>query len=95
MQQLGDDAAAAQIYAQADARADEQRAMGNAGDWAGIASHGTGPWQQLASQLPPPSQPEAVPTVETGPLAAGQQIIDRSTATRDSIAALLNQVAAP
>lgn len=95
MQQLGDDAAAAQIYAQADARADEQRAMGNAGDWAGIASHGTGPWQQLASQLPPRSQPEAVPTVETGPLAAGQQIIDRSTATRESIAALLNQVAAP
>ena len=95
LQQLGDDAAAAQIYAQTGAPAAEQRSLCIAGDWAGIASRGTGAWQQLASQLNPAPQPEATPAVDTGLLAAGKQIIDRSAATGDAVAALLKQVAVP
>ncbi|MDO8983417.1 hypothetical protein [Cypionkella sp.] len=95
MQQLGDEAAAAQIYAQSGDSAAEQRALSIAENWADTGVRGADPWKHLANELSPAPSPDAGAAVDKGPLAVGKQLVERSATTRDAIDALLTQVAAP
>ncbi len=95
MQQLGDEAAAAQIYAQSGDTAAEQRALGIAENWVEIGTRGSDPWKHLASQLTLPATTKTGPANVEGPLTVGKRLIDRSAATRRDIDALLTQVASP
>lgn len=95
MQQLGDEAAAAQIYAQSGDSAAEQRSLGIAENWGEVGVRGADPWKQLASQLTPPLTTTAVSVPAEGPLAVGKRLVDRSAATRNAVEILLAQVAAP
>lgn len=88
MQQLGDEAAAAQIYAQAGDSASELRSLGIAGNWTEIGIRGADPWKLLASQL-------TAPIPAGGPLALGKRLVDDSAATRSAVDALMAQVVAP
>ena len=95
MQLLGDETAAAQIYAQAGDSEAEQRALSIAENWAEIRIRGTDPWKHLANALTLAPNSDAVAAVSAGPLAVGKQLVDRSAATRDAVDILLTQVAAP
>ena len=95
MQELGDEAAAAQIYAQSGDSAAEQRALSIAENWAETSIRGADPWKHLASALTAAPNPDAGAAVDKGPLAVGKQLVERSATTRDAIDALLTQVTAP
>ena len=95
MQQLGDEAAAAQIYAQSGDSAAEQRALSIAENWMDTGIRGADPWKHLASALTPAPNPDTGAAVDKGPLALGKQLVERSATTRDAIDALLTQVTAP
>ncbi len=95
MQQLGDETAAAQIYAQSGDAEAEQRALSIAENWAEIGIRGADPWKHLASELTPAPNPNADTALEEGPLAVGKQLVAHSAATRDAVDALLARVASP
>lgn len=95
MQQLGDETAAAQIYAQSGDSAAEQRALSIAENWAETSIRCADPWKHLASALTAAPNPDAGAAVDKGPLAVGKQLVERSATTRDAIDALLTQVTAP
>jgi len=92
---LGEDAAAAQLYAQSGDSAAEQRALGMAENWAEIAARGTDPWKQLASELSAEPKPDTPAIGGDGPLAVGKRLVDRSAATQRAVDALLTQIAMP
>ncbi|MDZ4311942.1 MAG: hypothetical protein U1A24_15460 [Cypionkella sp.] len=95
MQQLGDEAAAAHIYAQSGDTEAEQRSLGIAENWEEISIRGTDPWKHLASELTPAPNLDATSAVGTGPLAVAKRLVDRSAATRSAVDGLLAQIAAP
>ena len=95
MQLLGDEAAAAQIYAEAGDTVAEQRAFGIAENWAEIGIRGTDPWKQLANALTPAVNPDVDAALDAGPLAVGKRLVEHSGATRNAVDALLAQVVAP
>lgn len=93
MQQLGDLAAAARLYAKAGDSTGELSAVHRAQDWADLAQRGTEPWKSAAAALAAPkASAEAAPP---GPLAEGQQLVSTAAETRAAVEALLKAVAAP
>lgn len=95
LQMLGEDAAAAQIYAQSGDSAAEQRALGVAENWPELAARGTDPWKQLASDLSGDPKADPLSATDEGPLAVGKRLVDRSAATQQAVEALLTQIALP
>jgi len=99
MQQLGDLAAAARLYAKAGDSTGELSAVHRAQDWADLAQRGAEPWKSAAAALAAPkASAEAAPPgplAEPGPLAQGQQLVSTAAETRAAVEALLKAVAAP
>ncbi|MDB5659327.1 MAG: hypothetical protein JWS10_1942 [Cypionkella sp.] len=95
MLQLGENDAAAQIYAEAGAAPSELRALGKAENWAEIGKHGADPWKQVAAELAPlPSSNTETARVE-GPLAQGKRLVENSAATRSAVDKLIAKIAQP
>lgn len=96
LQLLGDDVAAAQVYAQAGDSTAEMRALNTARKWDEVSARGPDVWKKVADQVAPPiAEAQKVPTLPTGPLATGKALVENSVATRAAIDALLAQVAKP
>jgi hypothetical protein len=96
LQQLGDEAAAARVFATTGDSASELRSLGHAEAWDEISKRGDDPWKSVASVLE--NAPENLPSPEgalAGPLAKGKQLVDDSANTRAAVAALLATVAGP
>lgn len=93
MQQLGDLAAAARLYAKAGDFTGELTAIQRAQDWADLAQRGSNPWKSAAAALGAPT-PSPEPK-NVGPLAQGQQLVSTAAETRAAVEALLKTVAAP
>lgn len=93
MQQLGDEAAAARLYAKAGDSAAELNAVHRAQDWADLGQRGAEPWKSAAGAL---AAPKAPPVAKAkGPLAQGQDLVSTAAETRAAVETLLNSVAAP
>ncbi|GLS85198.1 hypothetical protein GCM10010873_01710 [Cypionkella aquatica] len=92
MQQIGDEAAAALIYAQAGDAIAESRALAKSENWQQVSLRGEEHWKQAASAL---IQPAASGAAGDGPLAEGKRLIDNSDATLGVVQSLLAQVEAP
>jgi len=96
LQQLGDEAAAARVFATMGDSASELRSLGHAEAWDEISKRGDDSWKSVASVLE--NAPENLPAAEgtlAGPLAKGKQLVDDSANTRAAVAALLATVAGP
>lgn len=94
MQQLGDEAAAARLYAKAGDSTAELNAVHRAQDWADLGQRGAEPWKSAAAALAGPKAPAPDGKAE-GPLAQGHELVAAAAETRAAVAALLNSVAAP
>ena len=93
MQRLGDEAAAARLYAKAGDSTAELNAVQRAQDWADLGQRGAEPWKSAAGAL---AAPKATPdTKPKGPLAQGQDLVSTAAETRAAVETLLNSVAAP
>jgi tetratricopeptide (TPR) repeat protein len=92
---LGENAAAAQVYAQAGEADAEMHALGLAEQWADISLRGVNGWKQVAEHAVTKVSLPADSIKGGGPLAVGKALIDDSMATRAAVGALLLKVAAP
>jgi hypothetical protein len=92
---LGENAAAAQIYAQAGDADAEMHALGLAEQWQDISGRGPDGWKQVADYVVAQASLPTDSIGAGGPLAAGKSLIDSSAATRAAVDVLLAKVAAP
>jgi tetratricopeptide (TPR) repeat protein len=92
---LGENAAAAQVYAQAGDADAEMRALGLAQHWQDLSARGPDGWKQVADHVVTPVSLRADSVAVGGPLAMGKALVDESAATRAAVDALLAKVAAP
>lgn len=88
--QLGDPAAAASVFAAAEAPQDELRAFASAHSWQEIAARGQEPWKSAAASLALPPSP-----AQEGAIARGQRMADASATTQQQIAGLLAAISGP
>lgn len=92
MQQIGDDAAAAKIFAKAGNTEAELAAVQHAQDWALLAQRGGEPWKSAAAATAATAEAAAG---ATGPLEQGKLLVTASAETRAAVDALLGAVAKP
>lgn len=92
---LGENAAAAQVYAQAGNAEAEMHALGRAENWQDLSARGPDAWKQVAEQVVTSVSLPADSVAFEGPLAKGKALVDSSAATRVAVDALLAKVAAP
>lgn len=99
LRQLGDEQAAAKIYASLGKDDERWNAIGRAHDWIALASDGPEPWKGAAAALASPvadTLATSSPTIAApGPLAQSQSLLTQSAATRSAITALLTAVKSP
>lgn len=93
MQQLGDEGAAARLYAKAGDSTAELNAVQRAQDWADLGQRGAEPWKSAAAAIAAQKSPPEAKT--NGPLAQGQDLVSTASETRAAVEALLNSVPAP
>lgn len=97
LQNLQEDKAAAEVYAELGKQEDQWAALGRSQDWSELAKTGPDAWKAVAGIIAPPEteaapSPEAVPP---GPLARNKALVEESAGTRDAITKLLDAVKVP
>ncbi|MEO8240685.1 MAG: hypothetical protein ABI832_00160 [bacterium] len=91
---LGDEKAAAALYAELGMTDAQWNSVGRMQDWQALADHGPKAWKAAAATVANPPEKGSNPAPD-GPLAADQRLVEQSSATRDAISALLDTVKSP
>lgn len=95
MQQLGDEAGAAALFAQIGDPEAAMQARARAQDWSDLSQNGNAGWMGVAKSTEPTRSSDVEVSLNKTPLAFGKTLLDRTAATRRAVEELLREVAQP